>query len=180
MGGTPPTRPVASGNAGMNLHLSEIVSKILTPIANHFDGGIETISGEDILSKIDELNSKNKDWQKNGGGGRSQHEGQLCPGVDYAGGCEGDTPPPLCICDNHKPSFDDNQPSTNSCGLDKNEAEQIPLLAENNISVRPGRVEEARGEVLASNSKTEQQKKSGSKQPGPSSSYLNISEPQQQ
>ena len=108
MGGAPPTRPVASGNAGMNLHLSEMISKLLEPIANNFDGGLETISGEDMLSKIDQLNDKNKDWQKtkNGGGEGSQQEEQICPGVDYAGGCGSDTPPPLCTCANHKPSCD--------------------------------------------------------------------------
>ena len=65
-GKPPPTRPVASGSSGMNLHLSELVSQIMEPIANQWVGGLETISCEDMLSQIDALNLKNKDWKPTG------------------------------------------------------------------------------------------------------------------
>ena len=52
----PPTRHVASGNVGMNLHLSELVSDILEPVVGSLVGGTEGISTEDLLAQIDELN----------------------------------------------------------------------------------------------------------------------------
>ena len=57
-----PTRPVASGNSGMNLHLSEVISLILEPVANVFKEGLEVISKDDMLSKVDDLNEKNAEW----------------------------------------------------------------------------------------------------------------------
>ena len=63
MGEAPPSRPVASGAVGMNLHLSELLSQVMEPIANNWVGGLETISCEDMLSRFDALNIKNKGWK---------------------------------------------------------------------------------------------------------------------
>ena len=40
----PPTRPVAGGHLGMNLHLSEIVSELVEPMVVRYEGGREVIS----------------------------------------------------------------------------------------------------------------------------------------
>ena len=40
-GKIPPTRPLASGNRGMNLHLSEIISEVVEPVADTFKSGFE-------------------------------------------------------------------------------------------------------------------------------------------
>ena len=50
-----PSRPVISGNNGLNRHLSEFLSLILEPIAMETDG-LEIDSSNEMLSKIDELN----------------------------------------------------------------------------------------------------------------------------
>ena len=67
-GTAPPTRPVASGSVGMNLHLSEMVSQVLEPLANSWVGGLETISCEDMLSRFDKLNETNRVWKPSGKG----------------------------------------------------------------------------------------------------------------
>ena len=46
-----PTRPVVSGNRGLNTHLSELLSEILEPATN-FVGGAEILSTEEALQKI--------------------------------------------------------------------------------------------------------------------------------
>ena len=51
-GPVPPTRPVASGNRGMNLHLSEILSEILEPVADRVENSCEVISTEDIVARM--------------------------------------------------------------------------------------------------------------------------------
>ena len=51
-----PTRPVMSGNKGINSHLSEWLSEILEPIALNM-ASAEVNSTEEVLAKIDELNS---------------------------------------------------------------------------------------------------------------------------
>ena len=56
MGGLPPTRPVASGNSGMNMHFSELVSNVMEPVANMVEGGMEIISTDDMISKINKRN----------------------------------------------------------------------------------------------------------------------------
>ena len=51
------------GNSGMNTHLSEILSWLLEPLATSMIGdSSEVISGEDLKSKMDSLNNKNKEW----------------------------------------------------------------------------------------------------------------------
>ena len=62
MGTCPPTRPVISGNMGMNIHLSEVVSDLIEPLVDKFMGGRESISTEDMISKFVGLNEDNKDW----------------------------------------------------------------------------------------------------------------------
>ena len=52
-----PSRPVISGNNGLNCHLSELVSAIIDPVASEMDGR-EIDSTDDMLSKINELNEK--------------------------------------------------------------------------------------------------------------------------
>ena len=51
-GPVPPTRPVASGNRGMNLHLSEILSEILEPVADRVENSCEVISTEDMVARM--------------------------------------------------------------------------------------------------------------------------------
>ena len=62
MGTCPPTRPVVSGNMGMNIHLSEVVSDLIEPLVDKYMGGRESISTEDMISKFMGLNDKNEDW----------------------------------------------------------------------------------------------------------------------
>ena len=50
-----PSRPVVSGNNGLNCHLSEIVSMIIEPVA-YEQSGCEVDSTDDLLAKIDSLN----------------------------------------------------------------------------------------------------------------------------
>ena len=52
----------------MNLHISELVSKILEPIVDTFEGGCEKISTEDVLASIDSLNEQFKTGVRNPGG----------------------------------------------------------------------------------------------------------------
>ena len=56
--GPPPTRPVAAAINGMNVHLSEIISDVLEPVAAARDDSAEVISTDDLLSKVDEYNNK--------------------------------------------------------------------------------------------------------------------------
>ena len=60
-----PTRPVASGNCGLNTHLSELISEVLEPIALELDGG-EIASTEEMLFRFENLNNmigKNENWK---------------------------------------------------------------------------------------------------------------------
>ena len=65
-GSLPPTRPVVSGCKGMNLHLNDIVSDILEPLARNMEENEEFISTEDALALVDSLNKefKNKELSK--------------------------------------------------------------------------------------------------------------------
>ena len=56
-GGPPPTRPVMGGNGGRNVHLSELLSWLLEPLANSMMGrSAEVISDEHLKQKMDALN----------------------------------------------------------------------------------------------------------------------------
>ena len=56
-GTPPPSRPVVSGNSGLNRHLSEMISLVIEPVASEADG-FEVDSTGEMLAKIDELNDK--------------------------------------------------------------------------------------------------------------------------
>ena len=60
----PPTRPIAGGNTGMNLHLSEALSEMIEPLADIYEGANEIISTEELKAKIEALNLKNEGWTK--------------------------------------------------------------------------------------------------------------------
>ena len=53
----PPSRPVVSGNMGLNCHLSEMLSSILEPITSDANGS-EIDSTTEMLARIKSLNSK--------------------------------------------------------------------------------------------------------------------------
>ena len=61
-GSPPPTRPIAGGNTGMNLHISEILSEIVEPIVDAYIGGNEIISTEDMKAEIEIINDEQKSW----------------------------------------------------------------------------------------------------------------------
>ena len=61
-GTPPPTRPIAAGNVGMNLHLSEILSEVTEAVANCWEDSKEVISTEDMIARLHELNKRKKDW----------------------------------------------------------------------------------------------------------------------
>ena len=90
----PPTRHVAGGHVGMNLHMSEILSDILEPIVENIPGGEEVISTEDFLARIDELNLKFKGWNKH-----SWWENKLEGEFQCCGKCDGDELRPFNIDD---------------------------------------------------------------------------------
>ena len=60
--GLPPTRQVIGGHVGVNVHVSETVSDIVEPLANHVRGGKEAVSTEDMVAKVEKLNSKMYGW----------------------------------------------------------------------------------------------------------------------
>ena len=73
--GPPPTRPVCDAVAGMNVHLSNIISPFLDTLADEMEGTMEIISTEDALSKIDEVN---KSWEQG-----EKSEQVPCAGEEY-------------------------------------------------------------------------------------------------
>ena len=56
-GKPPPSRPVVSGNTGLNCHLSELLSNVLEPITKEAPGS-EIDSTKELLDKINKLNEK--------------------------------------------------------------------------------------------------------------------------
>ena len=58
-----PTRPIASGNVGMNIHISEVVSEIIEPVVDSFEGGNEAISSEDLMASLMGLNEEKLEWE---------------------------------------------------------------------------------------------------------------------
>ena len=61
-GKPPPTRPIAGGNAGQNVHLSELNSEIIEAVVEAYEGGVEVISTEDMNAQWEIINSRNKNW----------------------------------------------------------------------------------------------------------------------
>ena len=62
LGTDPPGRPIASGNGGQNIHMSELTSEIIESVVTAYKGGVEIISTEDMLAKWDALNRRNEKW----------------------------------------------------------------------------------------------------------------------
>ena len=58
----PPTRPIAGGNTGMNIHLSETISEMIEPLVDKYVDGNEIISTEDLKARVEMINDENKDW----------------------------------------------------------------------------------------------------------------------
>ena len=56
MGGSPPSRPVASAGSGQKDNVSEVASIMLEPVANKWKGGMEVQSTPDMVSLVEELN----------------------------------------------------------------------------------------------------------------------------
>ena len=84
LGTTPPTRPVAGGHLGMNLHLSEVISDLVEPLVDKYMGGRECISTEDMIAKLEGNNTTNMGWTK-----WSWWEGQTCGDYVGCGTCVG-------------------------------------------------------------------------------------------
>ena len=101
-GKVPPTRPIAGGNAGMNIHLSELLSGVLEPVADQFRDGNEVISTEDFVARLVEYNQKVAGWSLGGWwDGKLDAEGKFVA----CGNCLGDLTraydaedPELCVC----------------------------------------------------------------------------------
>ena len=63
-GSPPPTRPIAGGNTGMNLHISEALSEMIEPIVDAHKGNNEVISTEDFKARMEEINQSNEGWSR--------------------------------------------------------------------------------------------------------------------
>ena len=50
------TRAIVSSKSGMGVHLNNILSEFIEPLADSIEGKIEVISGEEMLNRIDRLN----------------------------------------------------------------------------------------------------------------------------
>ena len=48
----------------MNIHVSEVLSEILEPVVDAYEGGQEMISTEDFKARLEILNEKNEGWNK--------------------------------------------------------------------------------------------------------------------
>lgn len=101
-GSPSPTRPIASGYSGMNIHLSEIVSDFCEPLADNIKGKAEVISTEDLKARLTSLNQKNENWNL-----RSWWVGKECQNGMFkaCGMCEevgefifDERSPELCSC----------------------------------------------------------------------------------
>ena len=103
-GGVPPTRHVAGGNRGINLHLSEVVSDILEPMVDRVEGGSEVISTEDTLARFEDVSLSMVGWTST-----SWWEGRTMEGWISCGKCKSmdgylwdETRPSLCRCDDEQ------------------------------------------------------------------------------
>ena len=97
LGGAPPTRPIASGNQGMNVHISELNSEVIESVVTAYDGGVEVISTEDMIARLEELNERNKNWT-------SGSWWENCEDDEFiiCGKCLGDDGSKLCRCDTNQ------------------------------------------------------------------------------
>ena len=55
-GEVPKSRPVVSSSGGMGIHLNNILSEFVEPLADNVKGKIEVISSEEMMNKFDRLN----------------------------------------------------------------------------------------------------------------------------
>ena len=100
-GSVPPTRPVVGGHLGINLFISELVSDILDPVVTTYVGGREIISTEDMVARVEILNTKNEGWSPTSyWGGTTTEEFRACET------CTGDSEykwedgnPEICECE---------------------------------------------------------------------------------
>ena len=65
-GEIPKTRAIISSKSGMGVHLNNILSELVEPLADNIEDKIEVISGEEMLNRIDRLN-KLVEIQEQGG-----------------------------------------------------------------------------------------------------------------
>ena len=94
LGTDPPSRPIASGNTGQNVHMSELTSELIESVVTAYKGGVEIISTEDMLAKWDDLNRANANWTPG-----SWWDGFEDDGLVTCGKCLGDDKiPDLCNC----------------------------------------------------------------------------------
>ena len=99
-GTCPPTRPVAGGHLGMNIHLSEVISDLVEPLVDKYVGGRENISTEDLIARVVSLNEDNTGWTR-----WSWWEGKTWGNFIACGTCAGNwgnnydkEVPELCSC----------------------------------------------------------------------------------
>ena len=64
LGTPPPSRSVVSGNQGMNMSLSELISWLLEPVANEWQGGFEVNSTDDFINRLETYNDVEKGIKK--------------------------------------------------------------------------------------------------------------------
>jgi hypothetical protein len=111
LGTDPPSRPIASGNSGQNVHMSELTSEIVESVVTAYIGGVEIISTEDMLAKWDKLNEKNEGWTAGTWWDSYEEEGLVTCGKCLG---EDDTMPDLCTCNDgeEEPDLDDHHDET--------------------------------------------------------------------
>ena len=63
-GKPPPTRPIAGGNVGLNLNLSELISEVCEAASLSFPDSKEVISTEDLIARIVGMNGRRSNWSK--------------------------------------------------------------------------------------------------------------------
>ena len=97
----PPTRPVVGGHLGINLHISEIVSDIVDPVVTTYVGGREIISTEDMVARVEKLNTCNEGWSPTSyWGGMKTDEYRACDTcVGDSGYVWHDNFPEICDCE---------------------------------------------------------------------------------
>ena len=59
-----PTRHVARGHLGLNLHLSELVSDLTEPLVGNIECGCEVISMQDMMGEVILVNEDMKGWSE--------------------------------------------------------------------------------------------------------------------
>ena len=86
------TRPVVSGGQSMGVHLNNIISMVLDPIAREADDSEEVISPEEALARIAKANKKIIEEAQGASNNTTQGGGEPNPRVR---GVQGGEPNPL-------------------------------------------------------------------------------------